>query len=490
MSERPDRRWVDGEAPDLEAGTAAETDAAKAKAKRKRKREREDADDKPEPKDAADRPERDDRDTPEDVPEGTGSVPESELRKIAAEAAFRRRVELAELRESVGEEAYAELRERYGSDMRWYLEEGPLLLRAVVAETEPEDGPVEKVAIQYAVTRETEPVPPAKVVERITAAFSEPVPAGAAAERSVSDTPGQTPEATPEVTSETASRKAEALAREMPAEESVELVVDTSDRGPVFVSIDRGTVEVHETASEDSPVVMERAVGPEPSAASGSADPLAEAERVASETAAEPLPERQMPEQGFARALEAVERAWAAERLPPIAGGSPELDEPAPAGPDRPPSESPDAPKDSKETPSETPEERERKPSERPPEPEPPAAPSAPGAELREPKRPRRRSPHVRTRVPEYRGRPAEGMPPLPDADTRRRAKRMLRKLAARFGLRLTPDLEGYLMQIVFRVRFVDGRFRRGLGVNIDVLIRIMEALRSHYPLYSPKRRY
>ncbi|MEX2043627.1 MAG: hypothetical protein WD926_01905 [Patescibacteria group bacterium] len=474
MSERPDRRWVDGEAPDPEAET---------KRKRKRKREEDateqDAARGPDSEDASGRSERDGRDDSEKASEEAERIPESEVRKIAAEAAFRRRIELAEFRESVGEEAYAELRERHGPDMRWYLEEGPLLLRAVVAETEPEDGPVGRIAVRYAVARETEPPPPAETVERVTAAFSEPAPENARG-----------------VTLETATRKAEALAREIPPEESVELVVDTTDRGPVFVSVDRATVEVHETASEDSPIAVKRDVEPPPTAAvePATSEPapasLEAAERIASEATAEPSPERPEPDRGLARTLEMIERAWVAERLPPIAGGSPELDEVGPPAANRPPAESHDVPKDPKETPLEIPEERREKPPERPPEPETTDEPSLSPAERGEPKRPRRRRSRTRMRVPEYHGRPAERMPPLPDADTRRRARKMLRKLAARFGLRLTPDLEGYLMQIVFRVRYMDGRLRRGIGVNIDILIRIMEALRSHYPLYSPKRRF
>ena len=493
MTERSGRRWVDSEA----AGEVPDPEAEK-RLKRKRRQEADDrkrADDKEaaegNPPDASmDRPKKSRRsgETPEPTPETSEKVPESEIRKIAAEAAFRRRVELAELRESIGEEAYAELRQRHGPDMRWYLEEGPLLLRAVVAETEPEDGPAKRVAVRYAVARETEPLPPVETVAKIAAAFPEPAP-------------GE-----PGPSSAEAADRAEALAENVPAEESVDLVIDTADRGPVLVSIDRGTIEVHETASEDSPVVEQRTVGTEPEpepdtepkrpdATESLAGSLRAAERIASEASAEPLPIRREPESPFARTLETIERAWATERLPRIAGGSPELDQAGGAATDRLDAEAADSETAVPEVPTEPPEEREKKKpvleTPLPPKPETPAEPVFPASESqrRESRRPRGRTPRIP--VPEFRGGSGsgpEGIPPLPDADTRRRAKRMLRKLAARFGLRLTPSLEGYLMQIVFRVRFVDGRLRRGIGVNIDILTRIMEALREHYPLYTPKR--
>ncbi|MDZ4248234.1 MAG: hypothetical protein U1D32_03105, partial [Patescibacteria group bacterium] len=239
MTERSGRRWVDSEA----AGEVPDPEVEKRR-KRKRADDKEGAEGNP-PDASMDRSKKSRRsgETPEPTPETSEKVPESEIRKIAAEAAFRRRVELAELRESIGEEAYAELRQRHGPDMRWYLEEGPLLLRAVVAETEPEDGPVKRVAVRYAVARETEPLPPVETVAKIAAAFPEPAPGE----------PG------PSLVE--AADRAEALAGNVPAEESVDLVIDTADRGPVLVSIDRGTIEVHETASEDSPIVEQRTVG-------------------------------------------------------------------------------------------------------------------------------------------------------------------------------------------------------------------------------------
>ncbi|HEY8108543.1 MAG TPA: hypothetical protein VIF43_00835 [Patescibacteria group bacterium] len=442
-----------------------ERDEESRKRRKRRKEEREAAaaeEERAEETDVEEKPE-----APEEGPDVEVEPPsEAEVRKVAAEAAFRRRVELAELRDAIGEDAYAELREEHGPGLSWYLEEGPVLLRSVVAETEPEAGLVRRIRLKFDVARETNPVPPPRMIAAVREAFREPVPA------------------------KNLVVQAEAVAADFPREETAELTVETEDHGPVLVVIECGEVTVHESEDPDSPVIGKRVVpaGPDSAPPAETAPPtVRDVEAIVAESAADPEPP--LPESSFAVTLEAVERAWIERRLPPISGGAPEpgelpLDvtvrpesrreepvieeeprEPREERPERPPV--PPVPEDADQEQGPSPSPRERRPG---------------ASQSSRPRRPRIRFPEL-PEIPL-----PEGLPPLPDAETRRKAKRMLRKLASRFGLRLTPDLEGYLMQIVFRLRYVDGRLRRGIGVNIDVLTRIMEALREHYPLYSPKR--
>ncbi|MDP9212042.1 MAG: hypothetical protein M3N59_02085, partial [bacterium] len=76
----------------------------------------------------------------------------------------------------------------------------------------------------------------------------------------------------------------------------------------------------------------------------------------------------------------------------------------------------------------------------------------------------------------------------VPDRAFRLKARKLIRRLAFRHGLKLSTEMETFLLQILLRPRIMNGRAVHGMTVNLDVLIRTVEGLREHYPLYIRRR--
>lgn len=69
-----------------------------------------------------------------------------------------------------------------------------------------------------------------------------------------------------------------------------------------------------------------------------------------------------------------------------------------------------------------------------------------------------------------------------PPTDTmRRKARKLVRILARRFGLVLTPELAAYLLEIVLRPQHINGRRVWGLNLNRDALIGTLTTLWLQY---------
>jgi hypothetical protein len=74
-----------------------------------------------------------------------------------------------------------------------------------------------------------------------------------------------------------------------------------------------------------------------------------------------------------------------------------------------------------------------------------------------------------------------------PDARMRRKARKLVRVLARRFGLRLTPETEALLLEIVLAPRIVGGRKVYGLGLNREELLGTIRELWLRYPAAAPR---
>lgn len=69
----------------------------------------------------------------------------------------------------------------------------------------------------------------------------------------------------------------------------------------------------------------------------------------------------------------------------------------------------------------------------------------------------------------------------LPDARMRRKAKTLVRLLARRYGLKLTAEIEVYLMEILLRPGRAGDRVVYGLGLHREELLRVLETLWLNY---------
>lgn len=74
-----------------------------------------------------------------------------------------------------------------------------------------------------------------------------------------------------------------------------------------------------------------------------------------------------------------------------------------------------------------------------------------------------------------------------PDAKLKRQARKLIRALARRYGIRLTPETEAQLLGIMLAPRLIDGRKVYGLFVNIEEVRRVLETLWLHYPAAAPR---
>nr|MDP9212282.1 hypothetical protein [bacterium] len=345
MKERASERWPDEEPSQPETGPVR-------RAKRRKRADREEPETRETPE-APEGPERiRDRQTDVEAVE-TGESPgvedgplsEAARRRLAAETAFRRRVALAELEEKLSDKAYAAVRDvLQRSGGQWHLERGHHLLHRLVSETtvgETEPSPVRGVSVKLATRRESEPVMPRELAERVTAACQEPA--------GVDETVG----------------RIAAAAEALPPEDDLSVTVETADKGEVRVEVTVDAVraigeqEGGEVILEERPrlpqpeISTEDPATPENIAAEGgipilqvedASDGMADkassvlepvpavAREFAAEVAAdletiedEPTPPE--PRTPLGKAVEQIEAAWWETEVPPIAGGSPELDD-------------------------------------------------------------------------------------------------------------------------------------------------------------------
>ncbi len=501
MKERASERWPDEEPPKAETGPprrarkrkAADREASGETSRQQAKQE------------TPDRPEHHHDRNPDAAASEGGETTEPEpeaVRRLAAEAAFRKRVALTELEEKLGdEEAYEAVRdvlERSGG--QWHLERGRHLLHRLVSETtveEAEPSAVRGVSVKLATRRESEPVAPRELVERVTAACEEPAATGESIERIA------------------------AAVEALPDEDDLSVTVRTTDNGEVRVEVNPDAVRAV-TEREGEKVVLDERARPHrpasvtevgssvPSAVEDIRDDVVEAgppaPAASSESAPEPAPvpggevvgeipddleaieDEPLPPEPrtpLGKAIGRIEVAWWETEVPPVAGGSPELDETteAPDEWERQP-ESARHPELSEEERRELDEQLDRQREEReteetllegPPLPKPPQD------------RPKRRTHRRPVRVITYE-RGGEAPRWVPDREFRQKARKLIRRLAFRYGLKLSTEMETFLLQILLRPRLVNGRLVHGMTVNLDVLIRTVGSLREHYPLYTRRR--
>lgn len=74
-----------------------------------------------------------------------------------------------------------------------------------------------------------------------------------------------------------------------------------------------------------------------------------------------------------------------------------------------------------------------------------------------------------------------------PDRELRRKARKLARLLARRFGIRLTPETEVMLMEIILRPRTTGGRRVYGLGLNREHVLDVIRTLQLHFPAAAPR---
>lgn len=360
-------------------------------------------------------------------PDGAPELDEQARRAIAAEAAFRERVALQELAERLPGRSVAEVNEALEQlPGKWSLERGRHVFSRLVGEREItiDEQPVD-VEHRISLIRDTAPPAEPEAVERKLVELFEP---DAPPEENVT--------------------KLEPLCDELA--EGDEIRIDIPGGDPIIVT--------SESVEQEQPTLPERTSVTTP-------DPVI-VEQAVAETIVEPLekpepePKAETPIRRTVSVLE--EHAVDLNELPTIAGAAPEADEPAPEG--APEGEEPFFPEE-----LELPEEAIELPETEMTEPPPPA----PAPEQNRPKRsPRRKSPEVIIWEP--------GWPEAihgPDAALKKKARKLIRRLAAEYHIRLTPDLEAYLLAILLRPGVVNGRKVYSLGFNVETVIRIMGVL-------------
>lgn len=465
---RPPRPELPSDPDPDETDAVRKQRAEKDKQKRKRRPgERED--------EAEDTPTLESADTGSQEPAEDAALPEvddpeSVARTAEAERAFRKRVTLRELCGRLPEETYGALERILAADtLDWHLERGRYLLKYLVGErTEPvADHPV-RVEQRLAISRETPPVEPARIDRLVRAVLRPDQPAGDIVTelQPVADklVPGDEvritvspdrPETEIVITAEGAiatdrpSPSAEERPVAGPAESAVVEPAHEQPTGapdPPEVSPDRIERLIEEFWPKPIEVVAEEPAGPVLETGEDVTRPPLETD-------------------GIAGVLETLDReAVRINELPPIRGAAegPEDDAPEPAEPEEPVAEEP----------------RPDRPA------EPPRDETAPGpdplapAPDREPSRPRRtgRLPDVLTWEPGW----AEPVR-MPDYGMRKSARKLARRLATEYGLKLTPDLEAYLVALLLQPRIINGRKVYSPGLNVESLIKVISVLKYQF---------
>lgn len=133
-------------------------------------------------------------------------------------------------------------------------------------------------------------------------------------------------------------------------------------------------------------------------------------------------------------------------------------------------------------------------PSEEPPSPSPPPA--------EEPECPEPPADPQRARRPVRRptrsvGRPLGGTVnvlerhwadprPRPDSELRNKARKLIRMMASEYGIRLTPELEAYLLAILLRPHRIGRRSVLGLGLNREHFLAVLSVIKLNFQANRP----
>lgn len=418
--------------------------------------------------------------SPEPNPNKVPEEPERIRREVATELAFRERVALRELAERLPPETYQAVeRALAGTSARWRLEKGRYLFIFLVGErtVSVDDQPV-AVEQKLAIGRDEAPAEPAAIDRRISelikpdAAVAENVRRLAALQSELAagdEVRIRTAPERPEIVV-TAEAVTEALpdGESVPESERVEpaaLTPETVERIVAEVAGESETTPTPDYATIVRPETTGAEIEPPPE----SADAV-DAEAAPTETI-----------ETVADVLDVLDReAVNLHDLPPMAGGAPEGDE-------------------LNQTPFQRSEEREAGPDdeaspENPAAPPPEVAEQPPAArESDDPVPPKR--PHRRPRPRRRRAERILAWEPgwveavrYPDHEMRKSARKMIRRLAAEYGLKLTPEMEAYLLGIVLKPRLIGGRRVYGLRLNMNTLISVLQVLKYNFNFTRPPR--
>lgn len=422
-----------------------------------------------------------------ELPEPTFS--ESERRELRAEVEFRRRVELSEVANRLPAETRRRVLESLQHyDGEWHLERRRYLYNRLVRERVLESAGRVVVEQRFALRRDNPPPTPEALDETVAQAVL-------ALER---DTP------------ESALDRVQAA---LPPEDELVVTIDPPPDAPAEAPRRlRVTAEGVSLLAVEGPPI---ASGVEPSAGDSSEPPDSPAISPAPESAPElelgggPV---ELPPQEDAAVEEAVRAVWE------------EPDEPR----------SPEIPSTSQSEPAEVPETPPAPAAESAPQPTPlesalaeladhldelvsPDLPQAAGGSGEVPdERRRRRHPPRMTTAKHSPSRATVDLDPLlaikpsregerrvyarerewseprqvPDRRLRRKARKLVRILARRYGIRLTPELEAYLLEIMLRPDTVRGRRVYGLGLHRETLLRTLAVLQVNFgDLYAIRPR-
>lgn len=391
--------------------------------------------------------------------------PERRRREMVAEAAFRERVALRELADRLPPETYRAIaRFLAGTSTEWRLEKGRYLFTYLVGEREltVDDRPV-RIEHKLVIARDEPPTEPAALERRISEAVEPDAPVAVTV------------------------RNLEALRPELKLAPGDEVRIrPTPDQSEVVVTAAEVTVVEPAPGPERPADSDERgaAAGSEPETAGDVITPERVAAIVAAverEAAPSPagLPESAEPSAApetvtdFGDVLAVLDReAVSLNDLPPMAGGAAEEPEPDRPGPEAPETEPPPPPEPPEPPPPE------------PPEPPPPIdRPEFPPGGPAEPRNRRHHRPHRR-----HPRREILNWEPgwtevvrRPDHEMRKRGRKLIRRLAAEYGLTVTPDLEAYLLAILLQPHRRNGRLVYGIGLNVPHLISVLQVLKYNF---------
>ncbi|MSU76328.1 hypothetical protein EXS54_02585 [Patescibacteria group bacterium] len=402
----------------------SEPDVA-AKAKSKKRRKRDEAEEAKREKDEA--VEKDGQEVEE--AEANVEVPEpdeQERREITLEAVFRERIALQELAERLPSEAYQQIVEALSKlPGTWSVEKGRHVFTRLISEREiPVGEQTVTVEHRLALNREESPAEP-EVIERKIAEAIKP------------DEPIE----------QTVSRL-ESVVSELAPDDEVRVSV-SEDTPDIVITPDTARIDEPVQGTEPQPVAPDR---------------VTEIVNEIIHEELEPLPPEPVEPRSLDRVLDILEQnALDLNELPPIAGGAPEAEEGIPEAEDGEPIEL------SLEKPFEIPEEIISPPVE--PLPDTPPEP-APQPRQKRSSRHRRHAPEILNWEP--------GFPEVvrrPDEQMKRKGRKLIRRLAAEYHLKLTPDIEAYLLAILLRPGVVNGRKVYSLGINVETVVRVMGVL-------------
>jgi pilus assembly protein FimV len=401
-----------------------------------------------------------------DVRESEETAPEQPdletiQREIAAETAFRERVALTEIMNRLSPEGRTIVEHALAAtSLEWRLEKGRHLFRALVGErTVPTDSGPARVEQVVALDRDEPPAPPEQVDALLTNVLSE--------KRQPAEI----------------IQRLEPLKAVMPEGDEIRIAIP---KAPEIVV----TAEAVEAAPEEEPPAREleepetepNRPAVEKIVAEIQREPEVEVDPEPKESRQQPKPDAELPadqdvvpetpvsQVDLPQVLEVLEReAVDLNELPPIRGGAPEAD-----------GLSPEEITELEELlenvePLEDPELQPEVETESPVE-------GVIVPQVPEPSEPKRRRPKSRKGRQILAWNPEIGVVErTPDYRMKKKARKLVRRLAAEYGIKLTPQIEAYLLAIVLRPHLIDGRRVYSLGLNIDKLVAVLGVLKYNF---------